>query len=155
MMPVCTDVCECTSFCRNRTSTGRKWNALTGAELLTLRSEFGEVSDLAFSADGRQLAIASGNHTVVWDSVSGQQLLTLPTHLEWVSRVAFSADGKRLVTAAGQSIDNETFGTVEGYDLDAHELLNLAHKYISRNTSNLTAQEYQLYFQSETCPPLP
>ncbi len=33
MMPVCTDVCECTSFCRNRTSAGQRIYAVATRRL--------------------------------------------------------------------------------------------------------------------------
>jgi len=78
------------------------WDAGSGKELLTLRGQYFPV---AFSADGKRLATASGDAAAkVWDAESGKELLTLRGHESQVDSVAFSPDGKRLATAS----DDET-----------------------------------------------
>jgi tRNA A-37 threonylcarbamoyl transferase component Bud32 len=51
---------------------------------------------VAFSPDGRRLAVGSDGAVNVWDWVQGQRLLTLPGHAKKAISVAFSPDGRRL-----------------------------------------------------------
>jgi len=69
----------------------------------------------------------------------------LSGHSGAVNSVAYSPDGKRLASAS-------TDGTVQVFTLDVYELLKLAR---SRVTRNLTSEECNHYFQTETCPVLP
>jgi WD40 repeat protein/basic membrane lipoprotein Med (substrate-binding protein (PBP1-ABC) superfamily)/transcriptional regulator with XRE-family HTH domain len=69
-----------------------------------------EVKSLAFSPNGKRLAIGVNNGTAkVRDFVTGEELLTLRGHTDAVVSVAFSPSGKSLATA---SLD----GTVKVWD---------------------------------------
>lgn len=64
------------------------------------------VSDIAFSPDGRKLAVAGEDKTVkIWDIAAGYPQPTQLTfaHKDWVRDVAFLPPGDRLVTAAGDT----------------------------------------------------
>ena len=77
---------------------GFEWhylNRLCHAELLTLKAHR-PVYSVAYSPDGKRLAIASDQTAKVWDAQTGQELFTLKSGGR-VDR-AFSPDGKRLAS---------------------------------------------------------
>jgi len=67
----------------------------------SLKGHKGWVSSVAFSADGRMLASAAYDETVLlWDVQTGQMIRELKGHKGSVSSVAFSADGQTLASGA-------------------------------------------------------
>jgi WD40 repeat protein len=67
----------------------------------TLRPEGSPIHDLAFSPDGRTLAVALDDGTAqLWDVDTGRLSRTLHAHTNRVLGVAYSRDGKLLVTAS-------------------------------------------------------
>ncbi len=75
------------------------------------------VYSVAFSPDGRHLASASGDRTVIlWDVGSRKTIAKLVGHKDAVTSVAFSPDGKRLASA---SADN----TVILWDVDSRKTI--------------------------------
>jgi WD40 repeat protein len=85
---------------------------------------------LAFSRDGRLLAVASNRTAVeIWDVATGKILRNLEGHESWVESVTYSPDGKWLVSSEwlGKIIlwDTQTFTPVWTKDLGVtlYELL--------------------------------
>jgi WD40 repeat protein/tetratricopeptide (TPR) repeat protein len=84
----------------------RVWETPDLADPITVNVE-DFVHGVAFSADGRLLAVGTLNGAVkIYDTGTGQERLTLkkPTSGNGVARLAFSGDGRRLVTAAGRDL---------------------------------------------------
>ena len=78
----------------------RLWNVANQARQ-TLRGHSSEVSSVAFSPSGKQVASGSYDQTVrIWDVETGTQITTLKGHQEAVWPVAFSPDGKRLASGS-------------------------------------------------------
>ncbi|MCF3184736.1 trypsin-like peptidase domain-containing protein [Streptomyces polychromogenes] len=74
----------------------------TGDPLLqVLRGHDGEVSSVAFSPDGRTLASASSDQSVLlWNVTTGKARPALTGHTKGVESVAFSPDGLTLATSS-------------------------------------------------------
>jgi WD40 repeat protein len=88
------------------------WDAARGTRLTTLRGLRGKVNGVAFSPDGRTLAIASDDITL-WDVARRMRLVTVVRGLvgggrgslyEGGSAVAFSPDGRILAASTGREV---------------------------------------------------
>ena len=74
---------------------------------------------VAFSADGKQVAVACEDSAVrLYDAQSGEPLKTMSIHNGPVSEVAFSQDGKRIATASA----DRTFAVLPVAGEDIHRL---------------------------------
>jgi WD40 repeat protein len=72
----------------------RVWDVETGREMLALRDHPGDVSCVAFSADGLRLASGSYKTVKVWDGLTGQEVLAFTEHTaQHFLALAFSPDG--------------------------------------------------------------
>ena len=81
------------------------WNTKTGQRLQILTGHQRPVTSVAWSRDGKRIASASKDRTViVWDANTGKRLLTLIGHGDNVADVTWSPDGSRLASAG--SLDN-------------------------------------------------
>jgi WD40 repeat protein len=83
----------------------RLWDVETGKERKLIRDHRGAVLSVAFSADGKLLASASGEplprqvgQVKLWDAQSGEELASFETHVGGVRALAFSPDGKILAS---------------------------------------------------------
>ena len=103
----------------NTDSSVSVWDAITGRELAALDGHAGGVSSVAFSPDGKRLAMAYVDHTAkLWDVATGQELTTLRGHSDRVLAVMFSPDGQRLATG---SCDHQAklWDTATGHEITA------------------------------------
>ena len=79
--------------------TVRLWDTRTGRLLTPPMREHGHVSSVAFSPDGRTLAIGSSEAVHFWNTRIGSLLPSSISHRGSVRVVAFSSDGKTVATA--------------------------------------------------------
>lgn len=87
------------------------WNPNAMERDRVLDTGDGIINDIAYSADGRHVAVACGagdgfGEVRVWDVESGHCVARLGDHEDGASTVAFSADGTRLLTRAGGRTSN-------------------------------------------------
>jgi WD40 repeat protein/serine/threonine protein kinase len=81
------------------------WNAITGAELHTLREHGDAVLAVAFNPGVPELASGGMDRFVrIFDTRSGKTLHTLGTHPHQINSLAFSPDGRRLAVGGGNVV---------------------------------------------------
>jgi tetratricopeptide (TPR) repeat protein len=77
------------------------WDAQSGETLCRLDQPSRTVCSVAFSPDGKHLAVGSGDGVVkVWDLAGRKSVLTVAAHTGRVNAVCFSPDGKRLASGS-------------------------------------------------------
>ena len=93
-----------------------KWGLPVGAKY---RIGKGWINDIAYSPDGRRLALASSIGIWICDAQTGEELDLLTGHTDFVYSVVFSRDGKKLASG-GQGHDRASVGcTNRGIPSDA------------------------------------
>ncbi|MFL5240769.1 MAG: hypothetical protein ACJ8FY_01560 [Gemmataceae bacterium] len=81
------------------------WDVASGKQQLSLIGHTGAVNSLAFSPNGRHLASASDDSTLlVWDAKSGKVVHSLDAPGESIQNVAYDTPGKRLAAACGSAL---------------------------------------------------
>jgi WD40 repeat protein len=79
-------------------------DAATGKEVARLAGPGDDFTSLAFSSDGKRLAVGCGNSARLWDLATGSEILPSSEIRHKVWAVAFSADGKRLAFTESDSL---------------------------------------------------
>ena len=95
------------------------WDWASHKVLLMLNGDHLEVSQVALSPDGKQLATAGSSPPFairMWDARSGKETATLFGHPGGILALAYSADGKRLATG-GYYNSAKVWGTDDGREL--------------------------------------
>ncbi len=80
------------------------WDSKTGRELANINPQLESISLIAFSPDGKTLAIPSRDNTArLWDIAASRELVTLKGHTQPVTSAVFTPDGAVLATASYDS----------------------------------------------------
>lgn len=80
------------------------WEAETGKELFCPAPLPNWVESLAFSPDGKTLAVAAWQRILFWEATTGKERLPLAGHATQVSRVAVAPDAKTVATWAADGV---------------------------------------------------
>jgi WD40 repeat protein len=84
----------------NLAQTSRLRNPLFGPSQSTIN-----ITQLTFSPNGQQMALATGDSTIIlWDLAKNKRLGVLSGHQKEVSSVAYSPNGKRLVSGSRDTL---------------------------------------------------
>jgi WD40 repeat protein/serine/threonine protein kinase len=86
---------------RGSAGTSRLWDASTGKDIAVLGSWQEGPRPVAFSHDGKRVAVGSREFVRLCDAVTGRQLAVLGPHAEAVQHLAYSPDGKRIASVTG------------------------------------------------------
>jgi RNA polymerase sigma factor (sigma-70 family) len=78
----------------------RLWDVAARKKIRDIQMHDSRVSDLAFSSDGKRLAVADGDGVTVIDPNSGKSLFDYGGHTYTIWAAAWSPDGKRIVSGA-------------------------------------------------------
>jgi len=94
----------------NRLATGGQngsvilWDSNTAQSVHHLPGQGEPVTALAFSADGKRLAVCGQTMVSIWDPDTGQQIMTLNNLPGKISAVAFHPNNKNLAVAHGKTL---------------------------------------------------
>jgi WD40 repeat protein len=79
--------------------TAMVWDISRGEQLFTLQGHDSAISSIAFSSDGRQIAVGSVDGTArIWNAKTGEQHSELAGHVGGIQALAFSPDSATLAT---------------------------------------------------------
>ena len=106
------------------------WDVATGKKILTLKKLNGWPTAIAFSEDGRTLALASlkgrmpGGESEIslWEVATGKSLNKLKGKNDSISCLQFAAQGRALLIGSLQYEPESTLGTVKMWDLPDNRL---------------------------------
>jgi WD40 repeat protein len=80
------------------------WEPQQGTKLGILQTAGEAIGSLAFSANGRLLAVGAGNTVTLWDVAAQQPAAALTGHNGSISALAFSPDGLTLASASADGL---------------------------------------------------
>ena len=73
------------------------WDVVTGNEIKTWDEPGYEVSNVAFSPDGKRVVSTSRDRIKIWDTESGEEMTTISANVGFNSYAKFSPDGTKIV----------------------------------------------------------
>ena len=103
------------------------WDVQTGELLHTFDQNFGWIFTIAFSPDGRKVAVGEteGKRILIYEASTGRLVQTFEGHTNWVQNMVFSPDGQKLYSA-GRDL------TIREWDVTTGENLRTFEGHTSR-----------------------
>ena len=106
------------------------WDAATGRKILSLKKLNGWPTAIAFSEDGRTLAVASTrgrmpggeSEITLWDAATGKSLNKLKGKNDSIACLQFAAEGRALLIGSLQYEPEGAVGTVKMWDVRENRL---------------------------------
>jgi WD40 repeat protein len=99
----------------------RVWDAVTGKQILAIKTNNDFVKSAAFSPDGKWIVGGTLEGMIrLWDANTGKEKMTMQAD-KWVHCVAFSSDGKRIVSGGGGA--NNAPGDLRVWDANTGQML--------------------------------
>jgi WD40 repeat protein len=99
---------------------------------------FGDVISLAFSSDGKLVAIGTSNGEIrLWYVETGKLLLTYKGHKGWVRCISFSPNNKILVSGGDDT-------TIRIWSVNSGDNLNILRGHTNRIESVVFTNDYQI-----------
>ncbi len=86
-----------------RDGTARVWDVASGRQVRALPGHLGWLMSVAFSADGRTLAVANWRNVRLWEVATGQERKRLAGHEGDVTALAFAPDGRTMVSGGSET----------------------------------------------------
>lgn len=128
----------------------RLWDVSSCRMLRSFKKHSNAVIEVAFSPNGDSLATASWDGTAkILDVATGQESWRFTLGAS-VTGVAFSPDGKRFALA-GEGVAPWVYQ----YPFDKNILMQKARDRMQNTGTALQPDDCRIYFESNTCPPLP
>lgn len=81
------------------------------------------VGRMAWSPDGKRIAGITADRAYIWELTTSQVLNTLDIYSTSYSSLAWSLDGNRLAISGGQSVPDNSYGTLWIWDVISEEVL--------------------------------
>ena len=104
------------------------WDVRNGKKILTIKNLKGWPTALAFSEDGRTLAVATlkvpgrDSEITVWEVPSGKSINKLKGHNDSIASLQFAAQGRALLIGSLQYEEQAAIGRVKMWDLRDNRL---------------------------------
>ncbi len=134
----------------------RIWDVTTGKKLKTIRARKEISFNLAFSPDGKTLAVASRNkgEIYLWHANSGRRKKTLSGGTNDVHRLVFSPDGKHIASISGNVFASSSYknnfyvwnvSTGEKNEIFSEQLKNVSNAVFSPDGTTLAITFKRVY----------
>jgi WD40 repeat protein len=121
-------------FAANYPSDIKILDATSSNVLLTIQVPLGGTKNLAFSPDGRSIAVVrTSGDIVILDATNGQQMMSFSNPGAYAHSIAFSPDGRTIATGGG-TIPQQATGQLKIWDVQTGRMIKTVQQGDHVNT---------------------